>query len=291
MEKNILYFCNEEINIKKENVNFLNLDKNNFQIMFFKVIFLLSLIIIILSIKFKIIASAREKALIRGRNYLNKCLEELTIENKTYKNYNNYKISIIIPVYNSQNTIKSAIKSIQNQNMLEIEIILVNDFSQDNTSKIINNIQKKDQRIKIINKTRNMGILHSRCIGVLLSKGKYILNLDHDDMFFDEDVFDILYGSAEEGKYDIISFMEVEGNNYNIKVNDMKDGICTHHPNNLIIKQPELSYYTLFKKDQFSLVDIQIWGKLFNTKVYKKAVNLLGKKRYSIFNSIININA
>jgi len=71
----------------------------------------------------------------------------------------------------------------------------------------------------------------------------------------------------------------------------MKDGICTHHPNNLIIQQPELSYYTLFKNDQYSLVDIQIWGKLFNNKVYKKAVNLLGKKRYSIFNSIININA
>ena len=119
-----------------------------------------------------------------------------------------------------------------------------------------------------------MGILYSRSIGVLKSRGKYILNLDHDDMFFDEDVFDKIYQSAERGYFDII----------NIK--DMKDGICTNHPNNLIIRQPELSYYTLFKNEEFSVVDIQIWGKLFKTKVYKAAVNLLGQKRYSVFNTI-----
>lgn len=244
------------------------------------------MVIHILPLKIKIIISKREKALISGRNFLNKCLEGLMIKNKTYKKNNNPKISIIIPIYNSQNTINSAIKSIQNQNMSEIEIILVNDFSQDNSSKIINQIQKEDPRIQVINKHRNMGILHSRCIGVLLSKGKYILNLDHDDLFFDGDVFETVYESAEKGKYDIISFMEVEGHNYYVNINNMKDGICTHHPNNLIIQQPELSYYTLFKNDQYSLVDIQIWGKLFNNKVYKKAVNLLGKKRYSIFNII-----
>ena len=170
--------------------------------------------------------------------------------------------------------------------MLEIEIILVNDFSQDNSSKIIEEIQKKDKRIKILNNYKNMGILYSRSVGVLLSKGKYILNLDQDDMFFDEDVFEKLYESAEEGKYDIISFMEVEGNNYYISIYDMKDGGCTYHSNNLIIYQPELSYYLLFKNDEFSVVDIQIWGKIFQTTTYKKAVNLLGKKRYSTFNTI-----
>ena len=170
--------------------------------------------------------------------------------------------------------------------MLEIEIILVNDFSQDNSSKIIEEIQKKDNRIKILNNYRNMGILYSRSVGVLLSKGKYILNLDQDDMFFDEDVFEKLYESAEEGKYDIISFMEVEGNNYNISIYDMKDRGCTYHSNNLIIYQPELSYYLLFKNDEFSVFDIQIWGKLFQATTYKKAVYLLGKKRYSTFNTI-----
>ena len=146
--------------------------------------------------------------------------------------------------------------------MIDIEIILINDFSKDNSSQIIEKIQEQDPRIIIINNKKNMGILYSRSIGVLKSRGKYILNLDHDDMFFDEDVFDKIYQSAERGYFDIISFMEVEGNDYYINIKDMKDGICTNHPNNLIIRQPELSYYTLFKNEEFSLVDIQIWGKL-----------------------------
>jgi glycosyltransferase involved in cell wall biosynthesis len=229
--------------------------------------------------------SQREKALKSGRNYLNKCLEGI-IKNITFKNSKSPKISIIVPVYNSQRTIKSAIRSIQNQNMIDIEIILINDFSKDNSSQIIEKIQEQDPRIIIMNNKKNLGILYSRSLGVLKSRGKYILNLDHDDMFFDEDVFDKIYQSSERGYYDIISFMEVQGDDYYINIKDMKDGICTNHPNNLIIRQPELSYYTLFKNEEFSLVDIQIWGKLFKTKVYKAAVNLLGKKRYSVFNAI-----
>ena len=195
------------------------------------------------------------------------------------------KISIIIPVYNSQKTIKSAIRSIQNQDCTDIEIILINDFSKDNSFIIIKNMQEEDPRIKIINNNKNMGILYSRCIGVLKSNGKYILNLDHDDLFFDEDVFDKLYQVAEETKFDIISFMEVQGNDYFINSEKMKDGACTHHPDGLTVYQPELSYYTLFKNDSFSLVDVQIWGKLFKTQIYKNAINLLGKNRYSVFNA------
>ena len=121
---------------------------------------------------------------------------------------------------------------------------------------------------------------------MLSSNGKYILNLDHDDMFFDEDVFKKLYLSARKDNFDIISFIEVQGNDYYISSEKMVDGVCTHHPDGLTVYQPELSYYTLFKKDSFSSVDIQIWGKLFKAQVYKNAVNLLGKERYSVFNSI-----
>jgi len=126
---------------------------------------------------------------------------------------------------------------------------------------------------------------------VLKSRGNYLLNLVHDDMFFDEDVFDILYQSTEKNKYDIISFMEVEGGHYRNKIEDMEDGFCSHHPNKFIVNQPELSYFTLFKNNEFSAIDIQIWvGKLFKANVYKNAVNLLGIKRYSVFNALNHIN-
>jgi glycosyltransferase involved in cell wall biosynthesis len=229
--------------------------------------------------------SQREKALKSGRNYLNKCLEGI-IKNVAFTISSNPKISVIVPIYNSQKTIKSALRSIQNQNMIDIEIILINDNSKDNSLEIIENIQKKDPRIILINNKKNMGILYSRCIGVLKSRGNYILNLDHDDMFFDEDVFDKLYQSTEKGIYDIISFMEVDGDNYYIGIEDMKDGPCTYHPNNLIIRQPELSYYTLFKNEEFAIVDIQIWGKLFKTQIYKSAIDIIGAKRFSVFNAL-----
>jgi glycosyltransferase involved in cell wall biosynthesis len=251
------------------------------------IILLIMLIFFRLSFLFVIkrTKSQREKALKSGRNYLNKCLEGI-IKNVTFTMSNNPRISVIVPVYNSQKTIKSALSSIQNQNMIDIEIILINDNSKDNSIEIIENIQKKDPRIILINNKKNMGILYSRCLGVLKSRGNFILNLDHDDMFFDEDVFDKLYKSTEKGIYDIISFMEVDGDNYYIGIEDMKDGPCTYHPNNLIIRQPELSYYTLFKNEGFAIVDIQIWGKLFKTQIYKSAIDIIGAKRFSVFNAL-----
>ena len=116
---------------------------------FLLTILLITLIFFKLSFMFVIkrTKSQREKALKSGRNYLNKCLEGI-IKNVTFTISNNPKISVIIPVYNSQKTIKSALRSIQNQNMIDIEIILINDNSKDKSLQIIESIQKKDPRIK-----------------------------------------------------------------------------------------------------------------------------------------------
>ena len=193
---------------------------------------------------------------------------------------------MIVPIYNDEKIIKSVIRSIQNQNMTDIEIILVNDFSKDNTLKIIEEMKIEDPRIKIINNEKNKGILYSRSIAVLEAKGKYIINLDQDDFILDEDVFEKVYKEAENGNFDIISFMEIYINNYNAKINEMSDGPFTHHPNNYIVRQPELTYFAFYKDEHFISNDIQIWGKLFRTEVYKNAVNLLGKERFSTYNII-----
>ena len=80
-------------------------------------------------------------------------------------------------MFNCEKTIKFTLNSIQYQNMPDFEIILINDFSIDNTLKLINNIAKMDKRIKVINNHKNMGTLFSRSIGVLISKGEYNNNL------------------------------------------------------------------------------------------------------------------
>ena len=232
------------------------------------------------------INKSREKALTRGRNYLNKCLEGLLFNHKEFTISIEPKITIIVPLYNDEQIIKPVIRSIQNQKMLDIEIILVNDNSNDNSLNTIEGMKKEDPRIKIINNEKNMGVLYSRSIAVLQAKGKYILTLDHDDFFLDEDLFEVLYNEAEDGNFDIVSFMEIDINNYDAKINEMSDGFCTSIPDNLIVRQPELTDFTLFKDENFKYVDPQIWGKLIKTKAYVDALNLLGKDRYSTFNVI-----
>ena len=111
-----------------------------------------------------------------------------------------------MPVFNSQNTIISSVRSIQNQNISDIEIILINDYSKDNSLKLIKNLQINDPRIKIINNKINKGTLYSRSIGVLISKGEFIFSLDNDDMFFNYDILDNIYNQAKIGNYDIVKF-------------------------------------------------------------------------------------
>ena len=83
---------------------------------------------------------------------------------------------------------------------------MINDYSSDNTSKIINDLKQKDSRIKIINNKKNMGILYSRSIGVLNSKGKYIFCLDNDDLFYDENLFSYIFNFSESLNFDIVEF-------------------------------------------------------------------------------------
>ena len=65
---------------------------------------------------------------------------------------------------------------------------------------------KDDPRIKIINNIKNMGLLYTRGIGVLFSKGKYIVPLDSDDMLLNSEITDVIYKETEKYKLDIINY-------------------------------------------------------------------------------------
>ena len=172
----------------------------------------------------------RIQILSKGKNFTENCLRSL-FPKKKYKNVKNPKISAIIPLYNCEETISYALNSIQNQNLSEFEIILINDFSKDNTSKIVRHFMKKDKRIKLINNNKNMGTLYSRCIGTLMSKGNYIFALDNDDLFFNEDVFDYIYKKAIEGNFDIVGFKTICVNDYHDKIENMVDDYFSNHTN------------------------------------------------------------
>jgi len=146
----------------------------------------------------------------KAKNFLENNLKGILLRNISSLSIQNPIATGIIPIYNSKNYISRAIKSIQNQNILNIEIILVDDKSTDDTLSFIKEIQKEDQRIKIISNKKNMGILYSRSIGALSAKGKYIFVLDNDDMFLDKDVFQTITKIAEKGIFDIVEFKGIE---------------------------------------------------------------------------------
>ena len=86
-----------------------------------------------------------------AKNFLDKNIKGILINNKNTNKPNEIsKVSVIIPVFNSKNLINRSIKSIQNQDLKNFEIILVSDFSTDNTSYVIEKLAKDDDRIKII---------------------------------------------------------------------------------------------------------------------------------------------
>lgn len=90
------------------------------------------------------------------------------------------KISIIVPIYNVEKYLPKCIESILNQSFEDFELILINDGSKDNCSKICKEYAKKDSRIIIINK-ENTGVSDSRNKGIEIAKGEYIGFVDSDD--------------------------------------------------------------------------------------------------------------
>ena len=137
------------------------------------------------------------------------------------------KISFIIPTYNRDKYIKKCINSILKQTIKDIEIIIVDDGSTDNTENIINNI--KDKRIKYF-KRDNYGIGSSRNYGIEKSKGDYVAFIDSDD-YIDEPFAEKMYEKAKKDNLDLVIC-----NYYNFYKNGTKELITIPSFNNTNIK-------------------------------------------------------
>ena len=224
---------------------------------------------------------SKNQTLQDGRNFLDKCLN--LSNHQKYNLFENPKVTAIIPLFNCEKTIEQALHSIQYQNISNFEIILVNDFSKDNTYEIIKNIKKDDQRIIIINNHRNMGTLYSRSIASLIANGEYIFSLDNDDLFFYYDVFDYIYKKAKKDDLDIIGFLAINIRNYTADITRMIDLYTYQFPDEFYLEQPELGIWMIKFNNKFLIHNNMIWDKCIKTLIYKKAVNLLGFKRYSKF--------
>ena len=135
-------------------------------------------------------------------NMINEKFEVNIIKNVNY--LFNPKVSVIIPVYNVEKYIIKCLDSIINQKLNEIEIIVVNDGSTDNSLQIVESFAKNNDRILILSQI-NRGLSEARNTGIKYSKGEYIYFIDGDDYLDDKCLFD-LYNEAVTKNLDIIFF-------------------------------------------------------------------------------------
>ena len=178
------------------------------------------------------------------------------------------KISIIWSIYNKQNYILRFLRSIQNQNFEQIEIILIDDFSQDNTINVIENLQKEDGRIRLLKNRKNKGTLISRNEGILISKGKYLIIPDGDDILSDN-LLNKCFLIAEKYNYDMIRFNTYLGNR-NIFIYDKIKYLV-----NKDIYQPQLSSYIFYSGGNLEITDPMISNKFIKRNIFIKSINLI----------------
>lgn len=173
-------------------------------------------------------------------------------------------VSVIVPCYNAEKYLKSCVDSIINQTYKNLEIILVNDCSKDNTEAILSEYTKKDRRIKVVNNIQNSGASKSRENGYNNSNGDWICFVDSDDALSPRAIEKWISQVDEEtdiiaGKF--ISVKEQEFENYVWDGNnDSKVFVLDHH---------EIMEYL----GRWMEIDVSVatWGKLYRRDLFEKA--------------------
>ena len=207
------------------------------------------------------------------------------------------KISVILTAFNEEKYIKKAIESILNQTLTDLELIVVNDGSTDNTLDIINSFD--DDRLKLINH-ENMGSGASRNKALALAEGEYVMYLDGDD-WYREDAMEIAYMEAKAKDtdftfYQMINYDDKTGeiyendwfnlnifdesfentvfnmNDFKGSIFDLSVGVCqkiynisflkridAKFPEGILFEDMPFFYYVLLKAEKISIVKKQLY--------------------------------
>lgn len=237
------------MNLKRKSEILKNI-KNiiSFRIIFHKYLFkIMKLInILIFNILFFYLYKNKKIIIINNQKYFNRIIEfenkqkitqieiqkfhkinsdNILLEQMKYKRNDNPDISIIITTYNQGHCIYKCLRSIQNQSAKNLEIIIIDDCSLDNSTEIIEDFQKNDERIILLKHDKNEGTIKTRVDGIKIAKGKYITIIDGDDSLIHKNIlFNSLY-IANLANLDVVEFKgllyingKLKGNAYNYNI-------------------------------------------------------------------------
>jgi teichuronic acid biosynthesis glycosyltransferase TuaG len=221
------------------------------------------------------------------KKYIKDCKNSISYSKE--KIYNKYPyLALCLSAFNMERFIEKNLFSIINQSFQDFEIIIVNDASEDETENIIKKMQLEDDRIKLISHSKNLGVYRSRIESILNTKSKFILLMDPDDMYMNENLFQDLYNINVKQNFDIIEFsvfQQYEGRNkINYPRNDNERHF--HKFSKDIIYQPELSsilFYLPGTNKYSPTICRNIWNKLIRKNIFLQINNYLGKEYYHKF--------
>ncbi len=212
---------------------------------------------------------------VSNEEYFNLCKNKTLLDNTKYKRSINPKISVIMPYYNKDKfSLFIPLRSIQNQSFKDLEIIIVDDGSSENKINEVIREMENDNRIIFLRHKINKGTLVSRLDGVRYASGEYILNIDQDDLFLDNLVFQNIYMKAKEFDVDILQYSSLVYKN-----TSYSKRLRINVPKMKLIKQPELKVIFLKRKGKNRLGGMStrmIWDKFVKREKYLKAIDDLG---------------
>ncbi len=221
------------------------------------------------------------------KRYVRDCKKYIRYERNKLFNKNPY-VAVCLSALNMEKYIEKNLLSILNQSFQDFEIIIINDKSNDETENIIQRIQLEDDRIKLISHSKNLGVYRSRIESILNSKSQFILLMDPDDMYLNENLLQELHDFNIKNNIDIIEFtvyQQFEGKN-KIFFPDNDYETHNHKFSKNIIFQPELSeilYYIPGTNEYSHTICRNIWNKMIRRDIYIKTNKYIGKEYFNDF--------
>lgn len=204
------------------------------------------------------------------------------------------KVSVIVPVYNSEQELRDCLDSLVEQTEKDIEIIVIDDGSTDNSPEIEAEYQKKYPNVKVYRNERNLGQSETRNRGIELAEGDYIAFLDSDD-YVNLGMYEELYQAAVENNMpELIStgLKFVEGSEYRKNKLEYigKQSAITIHPMNdpdqVFFESPSLCN-KLFRKDtvkNYKFLDVSAWEDIaFSYSRFMEANTVISKPTLNYF--------
>ena len=204
------------------------------------------------------------------------------------------KVSVIVPVYNSEQELRDCLDSLVEQTEKDIEIIVIDDGSTDNSPEIEAEYQKKYPNVKVYRNERNLGQSETRNRGIELAEGDYIAFLDSDD-YVNPGMYEELYQAAVDNNMPeliVTGLSFVKGNEYRKK--DLtfigKQSTTIIHPmdnpNQVFFESPSLCN-KLFRKDtvkNYKFLDVSAWEDIaFSFTRFLEANTVISKPTANYF--------